>query len=172
MATTETWGVDQTFVAAMAPTILVSTDTGALVTPTTLATITGVAAGRVNGFITGTWGDGAIESFVANKTATQEGASTYSNIQLMVWERLEPLLYAAAHGKVPISDEIRDLETTIQEKIRTLRISPVELGDTSDDTYSTRAATSTDFLGVDTTTERAAYDGWTDPSTGRRRKHW
>jgi hypothetical protein len=156
----------------MAPTILVSTDTGALVTPTTLATLTGVAAGRVNGFITGTWGEGAIAAFVANKTATQEGASTYSNIQLMVWERLEPLLHAAAHGKIAVADEVREIEATLQEKIRQLRTSPVELGDVSDDTYSTRAATSVSAQGIDTSTERAAHDGWTDPPSGRRRKRW
>ena len=171
MATVETWGVDQTFVESFtAEHIKIADGVSAMITTGRLDVLIPNSAGRVNTIITGILGTGAVATLVANKTATQEGASVYATIQGCVMDHLWPHLLAAAHGLPPTADDIDDAEARIRLKVEDLRQHPEDLATPNIDV--SQVATSTAALGIDTTTQRAAFDGWDNLSSGRRRKYW
>lgn len=172
MAVNEIWGIDQAYIQSFtAEHVKIGDDSSEMISTDRLAVMLDAAAGRVNGMITGIWGADSVAAFAAN-TGTAEGLAVIANVKFCIFERLNPLLLAATHGHPPVADEIDDLELRLRNKVRDLQASPEILGDTTDDTYSGVASNSVAQQGIDTSTSRSLYDGYTDPSSGRRQRRW
>lgn len=138
----ETWGVDSTFFQSFHPQISVSSS-GPL-TEARLTTIIKAAAGEVNQIIEGIFGDGAVASFASDTTT-----NTYQVIAKLVLKVAEPDLLAAAHNRTAVLETVQQALDFARQRIQDLKANPSEI-DTTDDTRGGSVATSTDYLGLNT----------------------
>ena len=172
MATVETFGVDQAYVQSYTGEhIKIDDDVDAMLTTTRFGVLRDRACGDVAIIIAGVHGTGAVATFVANKSATAEGAAVYAAIQGCVMDFLWPMLLPATHGMPAVAEDVDEIAERVRLKVENMRQHPEDLG-TPDITDYSLTETTTATLGIDTTVDRPLYDSYTDPSSGRRKRRW
>lgn len=157
MAAVQTFGVDQTFVEAMAPWIKIATT--ALVNPTSVLVIINQAAATVNNLLTAGFGSGAPVAI----TALGASDTSYLAAQGAIWCIVHPRLVEATNGTVEAAE---DLDTVKEERdacLKRMRDDPYGFFGYEVADYSPGVETSTSSLALDLSTtsqrSRREWDG-------------
>lgn len=157
MATTQTFGVDQTYVQTFLPQVVI--DSVGPLTPTRLTSIIRRGAAQLQAVIETAYGAGA----AADIAALGSTDSAYESCQGLILDLCAPSILRAAHhldaeGELDRYDALRD------EALKRLRMDPrAAIGYQTPDDVSPGVFTSTDGLGLDTTAAarriRRRFDG-------------